>query len=315
MLSMDYEIESIKSIERVDDFRDEYVYDLIMEDEKTPYFFANNILVHNSTFYSLEQMIKKRYPKGEPDKKTVLDFILKFNHQIFEPKIKEYLNRLSKAMNMRELTIDMEAECIADASLHTAKKRYIMSKVWDEGVFHLDKPKFKIRGVEIVRTSTPQMVRDKLKEAVNLIFETKSNDALIDFVDKYKKEFYNSNFEDIAFPRSVTFSNYTLNSSGLPIGVRAAFVYNKFLKDNKLDDKYPLIADGDKIKFSFIKEPNKMKSNVIGIPNKLPKELEEVIEIDYEEQFKKTFLAPLVSIFEAIGWNYERKASLTDFFS
>ena len=65
-----------------------------MEDEKTPYFFANNILVHNSTFYSLEQMIKKRYPKGEPDKETVLNFILKFNHQIFEPKIKEYLNVL-----------------------------------------------------------------------------------------------------------------------------------------------------------------------------------------------------------------------------
>ena len=269
----------------------------------------------DSVFYSLSDLIKKRYPKGEPDKKTVLDFILKFNHQVFEPKIKEYLNRLSKAMNMRELTIDMEAECIADSSLHTAKKRYIMSKVWDEGTFHLDKPKFKIRGVEIVRTSTPQMVRDKLKEAVNLIFETKSNDALIDFVDKYKKEFYKSNFEDIAFPRSVTFSNYTLNTKGLPIGVRAAFIYNKFLKDNKLDDNYQLIADGDKIKFCLIKEPNKLKSNVVGIPSRLPEELNQVIEINYEEQFNKTFLAPLKSIFEAIGWSYERKASLDDFFN
>lgn len=269
----------------------------------------------DSVFYSLKDLIDRKFPDEEMSKKRTLDFILKFNNVILEPKINEFLQRLSDAMNMRELTIQMEAECIADVSIHTAKKRYIMSKIWDEGTFHLDKPKLKIRGVEIVRTSTPQKVRDKLKEAVNLIFETKSNDALIDFVNNYKKEFFESNFEDIAFPRSVTFSNYTLNTKGLPIGVRAAFIFNKFLKDNNLIDKYQQIADGDKIKFCYIKTPNKLRSDVVGVVNSLPEELDKNFEIDYDEQFKKSFLAPLESIFEAINWSYERKASLDDFFS
>jgi DNA polymerase elongation subunit (family B) len=269
----------------------------------------------DSIFCNLSKLVKRRFPNGEPNKQDTLDFILKFNKTIFEPKINGYFDRLRVAMNMRELTINMEAECVADVSIHTAKKRYIMSKVWDEGTFHVEKPKLKIRGVEIVRTSTPQIVRDKLKEAVNLIFETKSNDVLIEYVNKVKEDFFKASFEDIAFPRSVTFSNYTLTTKGTPIGVRAALIHNKFIQDNKLKDKYQQIADGDKIKFCFIKEPNMLKSNVVGIVSKLSEELNNVIEIDYELQFQKTFLAPLQTIFTAINWYYEKKNDLSDFFS
>lgn len=280
--------------------------------------YADITRVYNDTdscFYNMSGILKKRFPKGVPNNQECLDFLLKFNKTVFEPSINGFFERLSVAMNMRELTIAMEAECIADISIHTAKKRYIMSKVWDEGVFHVEKPKLKIRGVEIVRTSTPQVVRDKLKEAVNLIFETKSNDALIEYVEQVKKDFFKMSFEDIAFPRSVTFSDYTLSSKGIPIGVRAALIYNKFIKDNKLTDKYQLISDGDKIKFILIKKPNKLGSNVVGIPTTLPEELAKHIQIDYDEQFAKTFIAPLESIFAAIGWTYEKKANLLDFFS
>ncbi len=268
----------------------------------------------DSQMLNVSEIVKQRFKDKKVDKKAILEFLLKFSQQIIEPNINEFFNRLAKAMNMRELTIKMEPECIADTSIHIAKKRYIMSKLWDEGIFYIDKPKLKIRGVEIVRTSTPEIVRDKLKEAVDLIFETKDNDKLIEFVDNFKNEFFNSKFEQIAFPRSVTFSNYTLQTKGLPIGVRAAFVYNKFIKDNNLQDKYSLISDGDKIKFCLIKEPNLLQSNVVGIPSKLPEELEKIINIDYNEQFKKTFLAPLESIFNTIDWSYERKSSLLDFF-
>jgi len=36
--------------------------------------------------------------------------------------------------------------------------------------------------------------------------------------------------------------------------------------------------------------------------------------IDYEVQFQKTFLDPLSFILNSIGWSYEKKASLEDFF-
>ena len=46
-------IETIESIEEIEVEEDEWVYDLTMENTNTPYFFGNDILVHNSTYFTL----------------------------------------------------------------------------------------------------------------------------------------------------------------------------------------------------------------------------------------------------------------------
>lgn len=268
----------------------------------------------DSGFYSMDKVVEKRFGKNIPDNKTVLEFLLKFSDKIIQPKIQEFYERLSKAMNMRELTIVMEPECIANASIHTAKKRYVMNKLWDEGTWLVDHPKLKVRGIEIVRTSSPQWVRDKLKEAVNLIFDTLDNDVLIKFIAKTKEEFKQQPLNIIGFPRSVTFSNYSLESKGIPIGVKAAFKYNQFIDIQELGEKYKKIGDGDKIKFVYLIEPNILKTHVIGILNIVPPELMEIVKIDYNTQFNKSFEEPLKSIFEKMGWKTEQVADLSDFF-
>ena len=53
---MDFELTRIKSIERIDSY-DEYVYDVIMEDSSLPWFFANNVLVHNSCYFTMEGLV------------------------------------------------------------------------------------------------------------------------------------------------------------------------------------------------------------------------------------------------------------------
>lgn len=270
----------------------------------------------DSGFYCLDKVIEKRYGKNIPDNATVLDFVLKFSEQIIQPKMNEFFRQLATAMNMRELTIDMEAECIANASIHTAKKRYIMNKVWDEGTFLVNHPKLKIRGVEIIRTSTAKWVQVKLQEAVNLIFDTLSNDVLIEFIEQTRKEFSKQDIMTIGSPRGVTFSDYTLESKGLPIGVKAALKYNKFLRDNNLTSKYRLIGDGDKIKFAYVKEPNILRTHVIGVNgNTVPEELMKAVKIDYDTQFQKTFVEPLKSILTAMNWQTEKVSDLSDFFA
>ena len=188
-----------------------------------------------------------------------------------------------------------------------------MNKLWDEGTFCIDKPKRKIRGIEIVRTSTPKVIREKLKEAIDIIFITKSNQGLIEYIEKFKKEFYNMSIEEISFPRSVKFSDYDLESKGLPVGVRSAFVFNKFMKDNNITT-YQLIADGDKIKFCYIKQPNYLKSHVVGFMNKMPEEMKDRFKIDYEMQYQKSFLDPLTKLVSSIGWYVEEKNDLSEFF-
>jgi DNA polymerase elongation subunit (family B) len=268
----------------------------------------------DSCFITLDEIVKKRFGTEEPSKRKVLDFLLKFNETVLEPNIKAYFDEVLTAMNVREPVVFMEAECIADASIISGKKRYILNKVWDEGDDILDDPKQKVRGVEIIQTSTPEWVREKLREAVRLIFETGSNDRLMEHIADTRKAFFDQPFEKVAFTRSCNFSGYNADSKSLPIQVRASFMYNMALERFGLTDNYVPIHDGDKVKYCYTKTPNPLGSNVFGMMDKFPDELRTVFVPDYETQFEKTFENPMTKLLTSIGWSYARKSSMEDLF-
>ena len=97
--------------------------------------------------------------------------------------------------------------------------------------------------------------------------------------------------------------------------MKGALIYNLNLRqDSKLLNKYETIKEGDKIKFLTLKMPNPFKDDVISFPTKLPREFGLKQYVDYDAQFEKSFLDPLRFIVSAIGWNFERQASLESFF-
>ena len=206
--------------------------------------------------------------------------------------------------------------CIRD-SIWTAKKRYILN-VWDsEGVRYAE-PKMKICGMETARSSTPAFFRDKLLKAYEIIIN-QDNDVLIDFIDKVKEDTKKEDCVNIAFPRGVNgLSKYksraTIYSKGTPIHVRGALLYNYHVSSNKLTHKYPLIQEGEKIKFLYLKTPNTIGENVISFFQTLPPEFNVEKYVDYNKQFEKSFFEPLRNVLECIGWDYERSVSLLSFF-
>ena len=179
----------------------------------------------------------------------------------------------------------------------------------------------KSMGIETTRSSTPQVVRQKLKDAIKLIVTT-DEDTIIDFIEEFKNEFHTYEPEDVAFPRGVSnISKYRDSSSiykkGTPIAVKGALLYNNKLKELKLERKYSSITDGEKIKFVYMKKPNPIGGNddvVISFPNSIPKEFDLSSYIDYTKQFEKSFLDPLKNILDMINWNYEKTSSLESFF-
>jgi hypothetical protein len=181
-------------------------------------------------------------------------------------------------------------------------------------------PKKKVMGLEMIKSSTPTACRDKLREVVDVIFDADES-AVQEFIQQFRGEFQTLPLSDISFPRGVNgmvkyADKRSIYASGCPIHVRGSLVYNHFLSNNRLDDKYRLIQGGEKIKFIFLKEPNTVQSNVIAFPEgDIPKEFDLHKYIDYNTQFEKSFLEPLKIILEAIDWKAERTASLEDFFA
>jgi len=253
---------------------------------------------------------------------SIVDFLDKASSQIIVPFIDKKYDELAKMMNAYQNKMNMDREVIADKGIWTAKKRYILNVHDSEGVRYAS-PKLKIMGIETTRSSTPQIVRDKLKEAIKIIVSEDEN-RLIEFIEEFRQEFNQSPIEDIAFPRGVSkmdeyHDRVSIYKKSTPIAVKGALIYNHYLKKMGIDRKYENIREGDKIKFVYLKVPNAFggptgRDHVISFANTPPKEFELEKYMDYNKQFEKSFLDPLRTIVDAIGWSFERKASLEDFF-
>ena len=81
-----------------------------------------------------------------------------------------------------------------------------------------------------------------------------------------------------------------------------------------LDKIYPLIYNGDKIKFCYLKEPNPLHDHVLSFVSGVPKQFHLDEYIDYNRQFEKGFLDPVRTVVETIGWELEKKSNLEEFF-
>ena len=183
----------------------------------------------------------------------------------------------------------------------------------NEGVEYA-KPKVKIMGLEVKKSSTPALFRDKMEECIHIMLNS-TQDKLIDYIDEVKKEMKIVSIADISFPRGVNglekFSDVKMvYGKGCPIHVRGSLLYNNLISKRKLDKKYPLIKEGEKIKFIYLKEPNTIRSNVIAFIQTLPKEFDLESYIDYDLQFTKAFLEPIKIITDSIGWKTEVTATL-----
>jgi DNA polymerase elongation subunit (family B) len=247
------------------------------------------------------------------DKNKICDVINKVAQEAFEPFITKSYEELANYVNAYEQKMFMGREVIADKAVWTAKKRYALNVYDSEGVRY-KKPKMKVTGMEIVKSSTPANVRGKLKEAVNIML-TGNERQLQDLVHKYKKEFVTLSIPDIAFPRGLSdYTKYEHATKSVPIHARAAKVYNGLLKKHDIKNAEK-IADGAKLKFIYLRTPNPFGSNAIAFLDGLPPEFDVERWVDYETQFEKAFLSPLEGVLNPVGWDWEEKSTLESFFT
>ncbi len=268
----------------------------------------------DSVYITFDELIKKLNPKYP------IDFLDTIAKEKVEPFIDQSYQELANYLHAYEQKMQMKREVIADKGIWTAKKRYILNAYDIEGVRYKE-PTLKIMGIEAVKSSTPAPCREKIKEALKIMMSGDEKE-LNKFIQNFREEFLTLPPEDIAYPRSVNGLNkwsetHTLFKKGAPIHVKGGILYNHLVKKNKLTRYYPLIQEGDKIKFLYLKLPNIYQSSSISFITTLPKQLD--FKVDYELQFEKSFIEPLNFIIEKIGWfvdrTYGTQGTLEDFFA
>ena len=290
----------------------EYMNKILKTHDKVDYIVASDT---DSIYLTLDKLVEATCK--DKSKADTLKFLNKVVNSRIEPFIDKCFAELADYTNAISQKMVMKREVIADKGIWTAKKRYMLNVLDEEGIT-FEEPKLKIMGIEAVKSSTPEVCRGKIKEAIKLIM-TKDEDTLQKFIAEFKNEFYQMTAEQISFPRSCNNLKKYMHGSnifikGTPIHVKGALIYNHQLKQFKLHRKYPIIQEGDKIKFLKLKEANPFKFDVISYVSKLPSEFKLQDYIDYDIMFQKTFVDPMSFILNSIGWSTEKTASLEDFF-
>lgn len=265
----------------------------------------------DSLYVNFEPMIKKFNPK---DPVAFLDKACK-DH--FLPIFKQALANLRTKLNCFDDRMAMGREVIADRGIWQAKKRYILNVYNKEGVQY-EKPKLKIMGIEAIKSSTPEVARDWMRELFPILMSGTESQTQA-FINSCREKFKTLRAEELAAPRGANeidkwADRRTVYKKGCPIHVRGAILYNQMLIDKGLVNQYESIKDGNKVKFTYLRLPNPIKENVIAFPDYLPPEFGLDRYIDYDTQFDKAFLDPVMSILEAIGWRAEASSTLEDFF-
>jgi DNA polymerase elongation subunit (family B) len=268
----------------------------------------------DSIYLTLETLVEQTCV-GKTDEQKI-KFMDKICEDVFQPFIDSGYQELADYMNAYSQKMQMKREVLADKGIWTAKKRYILNVHNSEGVQY-EKPKIKVMGLEMVKSSTPAVIRDKLRDSIEVILKGNQAD-LQNYIMEFRKEFDKLAVQDIAFPRGLNgmkqYAGSPIYTKGTPIHVRGALLFNHYTKKMGLDKKYQPIRDGDKIKFVYVRKPNPFQEDVIAFSQELPPEFELESYIDYDKQFEKVFLDALQIVIEPLGWNTSEQSSLEDFF-
>jgi DNA polymerase elongation subunit (family B) len=270
----------------------------------------------DSIYLRLGELVDSVY-KDKSDINAIISFMDKVCEQKIQPFIDSSYQELATYVHAYQQKMQMKREALADKGIWTAKKRYILNVYNNEGVQYSE-PHMKVMGLEMVKSSTPAAVRTKMYDVIKLVVNT--DEATVQkFIMDFREEFKSLPPEEISFPRGCNGLKEYADSTqiyrkGTPIHVKGALLYNKLLNDMKLSKTYPLIKEGEKLKFTYLRSPNPLKDTVISFPGRLPKEFGLQSYVDYDMQFDKTFIDPIKAILDTIDWQIEKQNSLESFF-
>jgi hypothetical protein len=286
----------------------------ILETKNVDYVIASDT---DSIYLRMGELVGK-FIKDTSDKQKVISLMDRICEDKMQPFIDKSYKELADYVHAYQQKMEMKREGLSDKGIWTAKKRYILNVYNNEGVQYKE-PQMKVMGLEMIKSSTPSAIREKMKDAIQLMVNGTEND-IHNFIAKFREDFRKLPPEEISFPRGLNGLNkysdaLSLYKLGTPIHVKGAILYNNFLNKNNLTKKYQLIQEGEKIKFTYLKMPNPFKDTVISYPNRLPTELGLDNYIDYDLQFDKAFLEPIKVILDCMKWTTEKVSSLEDFFS
>ena len=300
---LEFKLESNFAVEDLGVVED-YVYDIEVQNSHS--FFADDILVHNSFYYNIENIVKRKFGEDvSASTPGVIDWVDNFEKKVVQKIIQDSIEEYAEILNIQDPSqIGVEREIISDRAFFVAKKRYAARVLDSEGVrFSLDDPYIKAMGLEIARSSTPTWVKKKLQESIQVILDNDQY-GVRKWRDETKLQYTSQPIEEICAVQGVSSLDYDIRDKGVPQGSKAALAHNNWIKQQGLEDEIPLLQPGEKYKRCYLLTPNRFGSEIISFESsRVAKIIEEDGIFDYATNFQKQFEQPLERMVESMNYD------------
>ena len=255
---MDAEWAKVKSIECLEEV-DDYVYDIAI-DGSEHFFFANDILVHNtdSAYFSAYPVLKSQIDNGEITwtKESVIelyDGIADLVNQSFP----EFMYRTFHCSRRSGEIIRAGREIVADRGLFIKKKRYAVN-IYDKEGKRMDRDQrqgdVKVMGMEIKRSDTPKFIQQFLMDVLTMVLAGDTAENVKNFIRRFKSGLNTDQPWLLGSPKGANklthYAELEQNSptgrANMPGHVRAALNWN-FLRRVNSDNYSMKMSDGMKV--------------------------------------------------------------------
>lgn len=285
---------SIKDIGTTND----YVYDMEVADGSHT-FFANGILVHNSIYVRMDNILKLLFHKIDIDwdNKETFQKIKSFVDDKFQKILNQHVaDFICDRFHTTERRIEFKREKISSEGEYLCKKRYVVHVRDSEGV---ECDEMSYTGVDIAKNELPQKIKDLLTVLVENMIRNKwrGNTEIQAEIMKIYNQYSSLDINDIGFIKNLStpkeVKGFLKMEKGTGVHARAAEAYNQLIQQLGITSKYETINRNDRFHYVYVKTNNKYNLDCIAWKDKYPNEFKKIFEVNYDEMFDKTVVAPL----------------------
>ena len=313
--------------------------------EQTPDFICNpedtNYCAYvdtDSNYFHAEPLLKYLYPNFDEMTESEKDDVLEEVALKYQDLITGHYDNLAKnTFNVykfpwfkdreKDHWLEMKTECVIRSAYFRSTRRYAQWITKQEGI---KKETLDIKGLEFKKSNFPPILGKFFKKALVDILKGTTQKEIDDRIKKFKSEIITGKISliELGNPTSVkTLNNYIAQpakagemfskpAKGAPASVKSTIAYNDLLKFWGLNKQHSFIAQGDKVKWIYLK-PNIYQIEALSyLPFDIPKKILTFMETHADRQkiFDSILLNKLENFYDDLGWTLNLNSNINKFF-
>ena len=283
----------------------------------------------DSNYFHAEPLLKHLYPNFDNLPEAEQDEILEKVALKYQDIITTSYDTLAKeCFNVPEHRLEMKTECVIRSAYFRKTRRYAQWITKQEGI---TKEKLDIKGLEFKKANFPPVLGKFFKEALIDVLKGAPQSEIDERVKTFKKQIISGEVPlvDLGNPTGVKKLNqyierkpkagemFTIIGKGAPVNTKAAIIYNDLIRFWGLNKEHSYIAQGDKIKYIYMK-PNPYQIDALGfldfdIPDKIMDFMEKYA--DRKKIFESILLNKLEGFYDDLGWRLNLNPYMDHFFN